>query len=142
MMYPITDDRIENLDENEVRVVIKVLDDNDHIPVFQDDGQPIIAVIPDSAAYGYNVIKLKATDADIGLNGAIRYTLMNEASNLFGIDGVTGQIRTLGPLWRNNQKIFGLDVKATDRQGSENGRSAIVNVLVGYNSKYLKELYL
>lgn len=130
MMYPITDDRIENLQENEIRVVIKVLDDNDHSPVFEDEGQPIIAVIPDSASYGYNVIKLKADDGDTGLNSDIRYSLMNEATNLFGIDSISGQIRTLGPLWRNNQKLYGLDVKATDRQGSESGKSAIVNVLV------------
>lgn len=132
MMYPITDDRIENLQENEIRVVIKVLDDNDHSPVFEDEGQPIIAVIPDSASYGYNVIKLRADDEDIGLNSEIRYSLMNEATNLFGIDSISGQVRTLGPLWRSNQKLYGLDVKATDRQGSDSGKSAIVNVLVSF----------
>lgn len=131
-MYPITDDRIENLQENEIRVVIKVLDDNDHSPVFEDEGQPIIAVIPDSASYGYNVIKLRADDEDIGLNSEIRYSLMNEATNLFGIDSISGQVRTLGPLWRSNQKLYGLDVKATDRQGSDSGKSAIVNVLVSF----------
>ena len=129
MMYPVTDDRIDNLDENEVRVVVKVLDVNDHMPVFRENG-PIIAVIPDTVKYGYNVLKVQADDGDSGVNGEIRYSIINEPSNFFGIDALTGQIRALGPLWRDNQRVFGFDVKATDRQGAENGKSSIVNVLV------------
>lgn len=129
MMYPVTDDRIDNLAENEVRVVVKVLDVNDHIPEFRESG-PIIAVIPDTVKYGYNVLKVQADDNDSGLNGDIRYSIINEPTNFFGIDALTGQIRALGPLWRDNQKVFGFDVKATDRQGAENGKSSIVNVLV------------
>lgn len=129
MMYPVTDDRIDNLTENEVRVVVKVLDVNDHIPLFKENG-PIIAVIPDTVKYGYNVLKVQAADADSGVNGDIRYSIINEPTNFFGIDAMTGQIRALGPLWRDNQKVFGFDVKATDRQGSESGKSSIVNVLV------------
>lgn len=129
MMYPVTDDRIDNLAENEVRVVVKVLDVNDHIPAFRENG-PIIAVIPDTVKYGYNVLKVQADDDDSGLNGDIRYSIINDPTNFFGIDALTGQIRALGPLWRDNQRVFGFDVKATDRQGAENGKSSIVNVLV------------
>lgn len=129
MMYPVTDDRIDNLAENEVRVVVKVSDVNDHVPVFREAG-PIIAVIPDTVKYGYNVLKVQADDEDSGVNGDIRYTIINEPTNFFGIDALTGQIRALGPLWRDNQRVFGFDVKATDRQGAENGKSSIVNVLV------------
>jgi Cadherin domain len=129
MMYPVTDDRIDNLDENEVRVIVKVFDINDHIPTFRESG-PIIAVIPDTVKYGYNVLRVQADDEDAGSNGDIRYSIINEPTNFFGIDALTGQIRALGPLWRDNQRVFGFDVKATDRQGAENGKSAIVNVLV------------
>lgn len=136
MMYPVTDDRIDNLAENEVRVVVKVSDVNDHIPVFRENG-PIIAVIPDTVKYGYNVLKVQADDGDSGVNGDIRYTIINEPTNFFGIDALTGQIRALGPLWRDNQRVFGFDVKATDRQGAENGKSSIVNVLVrGWNERH------
>lgn len=129
VMYPVTDDRIENLDENEVRVAIKVVDINDNSPVFSEQS-PIIAVIPDTVTYGYNVLKVTATDRDVGLNGDIRYALINEPSNFFGIDSISGQIKTLGPLWRSHQRVFGFDVKAIDRQGSENGKSSIINALV------------
>lgn len=129
MMYPVTDDRINNLAENEVRVMVKVLDQNDHSPLFRENG-PIIAVIPDTVTYGYNVLRVEAEDDDTGLNADIRYSLFNEVTNFFGIDALTGQIRTLGPLWRSNQKVYGFDVKATDRQGDDKGNSNIVNVLV------------
>ncbi|CAO1442494.1 unnamed protein product [Diamesa serratosioi] len=129
MMYPVTDDRINNLANNEVRVMVKVLDQNDHSPLFRENG-PIIAVIPDTVTYGYNVLRVEAEDDDTGLNAEIRYSIFNDVTNFFGIDALTGQIRTLGPLWRSNQKVYGFDVKATDRQGDEKGNSNIVNVLV------------
>jgi hypothetical protein len=129
LMYPVSDDRIENLSENEVRVVVRVVDVNDHVPVFRENS-PIIAVIPDTVTYGYNVLKVNADDGDTGLNADIRYSLINEPTNFFGIDALSGQVRTLGPLWRSHDKVFGFDVKATDRQGSEHGKSSIVNVLV------------
>lgn len=109
MTYPVTDDRIDNLSENEVRVVVKVLDVNDHVPVFRENG-PIIAVIPDTVKYGYNVLKVRADDEDSGINGDIRYSIINEPTNFFGIDALTGSIRALGPLWRDNQRLFGFDV--------------------------------
>lgn len=140
MMYPVTDDRIDNLAENEVRVVVKVLDVNDHIPLFKESG-PIIAVIPDTVKYGYNVLKVQADDADSGINGDIRYSIINEPTNFFGIDALSGQIRALGPLWRDNQRVFGFDVKATDRQGSDSGKSSIVNVLVRKLYKSLFSLH-
>jgi hypothetical protein len=139
LQYPVTDDRIENLEDNEVRVVIRVIDVNDHAPIFRDNS-PIIAVIPDTVTYGYNVLKVSAHDDDSGLNGDVRYSLINEPTNFFGIDALTGQVRTLGPLWRSHQKVFGFDVKATDRQGSENGKSSIVNVLVSAQMSLITQL--
>lgn len=119
-----------NFSDNEVRIVIKVLDENDNVPMFSDNGQPIIAVIPNTATYGYNVFKMEAFDQDIGINAEIRYSLINEHNNIFAIDPVIGQIRTVGPLWRSNQRVFGLDVQAKDMKGGENGKSSIVNMLV------------
>lgn len=140
LMYPVTDDRIENLEENEVRVVVKVLDVNDHSPVFKENG-PIIAVIPETVKYGYNVLKVQAEDEDSGINGDIRYSIINEPTNFFGIDALTGQIRALGPLWKDNQRIFGFDVKATDRLGADNGKYSIVNVLVSERTLMRKLSY-
>lgn len=150
--YPISDEKIQGLMDNEVRVsnliskfkmyvvvtilfvhhlqiVIKVIDENDHEPKFVGNGKPIIAVMPNSANFGFPVTRVHATDQDIGLNADVRYSLLNEPSKLFGIDAISGRIRVLGPT-RNEQRVYGFDVKATDRQGADDGRSSIANVFV------------
>lgn len=64
------------------------------------------------------------------MNGKIMYTLLNEPSRLFGIDSASGRIRVLGPISKENQRIYGFDVKATDRNGDDDGKSTIANVFV------------
>lgn len=123
------------------QLVIRVLDANDNAPRFSGNGKPIISVIPSVANFGFAVTNVLATDADIGTNADIRYTLLNEPAGLFGIDPRTGHIRVLRRVslsaaalaasHRNNQRrMYGFDVKATDRAGAPDGRSAIANVFV------------
>lgn len=85
--------------------------------------------MPNSANFGFHVTSVHATDQDIGLNADVRYSLLNEPSKLFGIDAISGRIRVLGPI-RNEQRVYGFDVKATDRLGADDGRSSIANVFV------------
>lgn len=59
----------------------------------------------------------------------IRYSLLNEPTKLFEIDEMSGSIRVLGPV-TVGQRVYGFDVKATDRKGAEDGKSTIVNVFV------------
>lgn len=72
---------------------------------------------------------VEAADNDIGVNAEIRYSLLNEPSRQFGIDEVSGRIRVLGPI-TSDSRVFGFDVKATDRRGADDGKSAIANVFV------------
>ncbi len=126
-----------------MRIIIKVLDENDNTPTFKDSLHgPIIAVIPQTASYGYNVYKVEAVDQDSGINGDIKYSLINEVTNIFAIDSTSGQIRTVGPLWRSNQRVFGLDILAKDRKGQEDGKSSIVNMLVSILKFYFLKLVL
>lgn len=106
-----------------------MIDENDNSPKFVGNGKPIVAVIPNTANFGYPVTKVEATDDDIGLNAEIRYSLLNESTKLFEIDEITGNIRVIGQI-TNDQRVYGFDVKATDRKGAEDGRSSIVNVFV------------
>lgn len=129
MTYPIGSDRLSDLMENEVRVTIRVTDDNDNSPRFKGNGRPIVAVIPRNVNFGYPVTQMIAVDDDIGKNAEIRYKLLNEPTKLFGIDDMSGKIRVLGPIGEE-QKVFGFDVKATDRRGEDDGRSSIANVFV------------
>lgn len=128
--YPVVEgDRIKGLQDNEIRIVVKVVDLNDNEPKFSGNGKPIIAVLPSTANFGHPIARVEASDADIGINAEIRYSLLNEHSRLFGIDAESGWIRALGLIPRNS-KVYGFDVKATDRRGADDGRSSIANVFV------------
>jgi len=127
--YPVVDERIEGLSLNECRILVHIADENDNSPKFRGNGQPIVAVLPQSASFGYPVTRVVANDLDEGLNAEIRYRLLNEPTRLFGIDELSGNIRLLGDLSRD-ERIYGFDVKATDRMGADDGRSGIVNVFV------------
>ncbi|XP_058060753.1 cadherin-89D [Anopheles bellator] len=122
--------KTQRVSDNEVEIMVKVVDVNDNAPVFRDNYGPIISVVPDTANYGYSVMKVEATDDDAGSNGAVRYTLLNEPARLFAIDPLTGQIRLLNSLASFKEKVFGFDVKATDREGADDGQSTIANVFV------------
>ncbi|XP_050323376.1 cadherin-89D [Bactrocera neohumeralis] len=127
--YPVTDERVDGLDPNECRIIVNIQDENDNEPRFKSAGQAIIAVVPRTATFGYPVTIVKAFDADEGINAEIRYRLLNEPSRLFGIDELTGKIRLIGII-PMDQRVYGFDVKATDRGGADDGRSSIVNVFV------------
>ena len=76
---------------------------------------------------------MKAKDPDLGPNGDVRYQILgraDEAPRKFSIDGVTAQIRTISTFSKDGGKIFGFDVKATDRSGADDGKSSIANVFV------------
>ncbi|KAK5650009.1 hypothetical protein RI129_001038 [Pyrocoelia pectoralis] len=133
MVYPVSNERLGELGLNEVKVVVRITDVNDNSPNFTLSGKPIVTAIPNNANYGYHVIKLQAFDPDWGINGKIRYQILgraDEASRRFVIDPTTGQVRTISSLTKDAGRLFGFDVKATDRNGADDGRSAIANVLV------------
>jgi len=78
---------------------------------------------------------LQAEDPDLGINGEIRYQILGrEDAPRFAIDPLSGQVRSVTSFGRDAGRVFGFDVKATDRQGAENGRSSIVNVFVSLSS--------
>lgn len=73
---------------------------------------------------------IKANDPDLGINADIRYQLLNEQSQKFAIDPITGQVKAVAPFAREGGKVYGFDVKATDKKGADDGKSAIANVFV------------
>lgn len=75
----------------------------------------------------------QAHDADTGINSAIRYEILargDDASSKFYIDPVLGIVRSMVTFALEGEKMYGFDVKATDREGSESGNSAVTNVFV------------
>ena len=74
---------------------------------------------------------LQAADPDEGLNADIRYQIlgrMDDESRKFIIDPVTGQVRSIVSFAYDAGRVYGFDVKATDKRGADDGKSAITNV--------------
>lgn len=61
MIYPVVGERLNGLGPNEARIILKVKDVNDNAPRFKTNGRPILAALPISAYYGYNVIKVEVS---------------------------------------------------------------------------------
>ncbi|XP_042349755.1 protocadherin-10b isoform X2 [Plectropomus leopardus] len=97
-------------------LVVKVLDSNDNVPVFD---QPVYTVsLSENAPVGTLVIQLNATDLDEGLNGEIVYSFSNHISNrvkdLFSIDPRTGRIEVRGEVDFEESSLYQIFVQAKD----------------------------
>ncbi|XP_076325266.1 cadherin-89D-like [Tachypleus tridentatus] len=118
---------------DETLVLVSVGDENDNSPVFQNGIHPIVAVVPLEAVYGFEIAQVKASDVDKGYNAAIRYQIIQEdrdSSSKFHIDPLTGVIRSMMTFSLDSGREFQFHVKATDREASETGRSALTHVIV------------
>ncbi|XP_023674181.1 protocadherin-10b isoform X3 [Paramormyrops kingsleyae] len=97
-------------------LVVKVLDSNDNVPVFD---QPVYTVnLPENSPVGTLVIQLNATDMDEGQNGEIVYSFSNhnapKVKDLFSIDGRTGRIEVSGEVDFEESSMFQIYVQAKD----------------------------
>jgi hypothetical protein len=71
------------------------------------------------------------------LNAKVRYEIIPKAedgSSMFDINPKTGQIETKVELSRFDFKVFGFDVRASDRDGEADGLSSIANVFVSIST--------
>ncbi|XP_074026257.1 protocadherin-like wing polarity protein stan isoform X2 [Leptinotarsa decemlineata] len=96
-------------------VEITVTDVNDNYPVFK---QPSYSgSVPEDALVGTSVVQVSATDADVGLNGRIHYSLSEKdlEDGSFLIDPMSGVIRTNKGLDRESVAFYELEAYAIDR---------------------------
>lgn len=75
-------------------ISVSVEDLNDNAPRF--DKEAYAASVPEDAPTDTSVLRVRASDPDIGLNARILYSLANESQWLFRIDNRTGVITTAG----------------------------------------------
>ncbi|XP_061542353.1 protocadherin-10b isoform X2 [Phycodurus eques] len=97
-------------------LVVKVLDSNDNVPVFE---RPVYAVtLPENAPAGTLLLQLNATDADEGLNGEIGYSFSNHISSrvkdLFSIEPRAGRIEVRGEVDFEESALYQIFVQAKD----------------------------
>ncbi|XP_072920653.1 protocadherin Fat 1a isoform X7 [Hemitrygon akajei] len=96
-------------------VEVKVLDANDNSPTCEKTlyAETIAEDVPSAKL----ILVVLAEDADIRSNGEITYTLHGTGAEKFRLDSVTGELKTLAPLDREQQAVYNLLVKATDGGG-------------------------
>ncbi|XP_053317380.1 protocadherin Fat 4 [Spea bombifrons] len=112
-----------------VDVVVIVLDINDNNPRFS---QSIYKVeISEDTLTGTDLIQVTASDADEGVSGMVRYSIMEgNPSGEFRIDTVTGVISIAKPLDRERKSSYSLTVQSSDRGSSPRTDTATVNILL------------
>lgn len=99
-------------------VNVCVLDFNDHAPEFVSPSENVTIKVPENATVGSLVIQVRATDQDIGINGAVRYKILKDSLGnwqTFTIDQTTGAILLQKPLDRERQKLYEIRVEAYDQ---------------------------
>ncbi|PZC75961.1 hypothetical protein B5X24_HaOG205302 [Helicoverpa armigera] len=104
---------------NVVRGELKlcVTDYNDHAPVFVHPPQNVTIKVPENATIGTVVVEVRAIDADIGPNGAVRYRLRQDAAaawRTFAVHATSGALRVTQPLDRDKQTTYQLRIEAYD----------------------------
>nr|AAT85355.1 protocadherin cluster 1 gamma 30 [Danio rerio] len=107
---------------------IAVQDINDNEPKFELSAYK--ASILETAITGSNVLKIKATDLDEGLNGEIQYLLSAHTPefvrNVFSVNADTGEITVTGTLDYETKKSYAFDVCAKDKGNPElEGQSSV-----------------
>ncbi|XP_075571805.1 protocadherin alpha-2-like [Pelecanus crispus] len=100
-----------------MELVISVLDANDNAPQFN---QSVYKVqLPESAAEGTLVVRVSATDPDVGSNREMTFTASNtfppKGLNLFILNPKTGEIRLAGALDFEDVRSYEIQIEATDK---------------------------
>ncbi|XDA76990.1 hypothetical protein R6Z07F_007134 [Ovis aries] len=114
-------------------VYIEVVDINDNAPEFE---QPFYRVkIPEDSPKGFLVVKVSATDVDIGVNGEISYSLSQaseDVSKTFEINAMTGEIRLKKQLDFETTQSYEVSIEASD-PGSLSGKCTVLVQVVDVN---------
>ncbi|KAM3614937.1 uncharacterized protein V6R79_020964 [Siganus canaliculatus] len=100
------------------QVVVGINDINNNKPDFQEcSSYSLNAVVLENSPPGSFVLRVQAHDADMGVNGEVKYGIMQRDGVSFGfdIDPDTGVITTTTSFDRERQREFTLSVTATDQ---------------------------
>ncbi|CAG5097247.1 Similar to CadN: Neural-cadherin (Drosophila melanogaster) [Cotesia congregata] len=108
-----------NIHTSTAVVVVFITDVNDNKPVFKDCGS-YSPKVEEGAPNGSPVIKVQATDEDKGVNGQVKYSIVqqpNQKGTKFTVDEETGQVSTNKVFDREGDdgKFVSVTVKATDQ---------------------------
>lgn len=95
-------------------LAVSVLDVNDNAPKFE---KPLASFkIPENITNGSVIFQVNATDADLGENARIAYSLITDTAD-FRVDRRTGVLSVCNQLDRERQDSYELRIRATDKNG-------------------------
>ncbi|XP_039182051.1 protocadherin beta-16-like isoform X1 [Crotalus tigris] len=101
-----------------VQIKINVLDNNDNFPLFSKSEYK--ARIKENLPQGTLVVKVEATDLDLGSNALILYSfhqVPERINNLFNLNERTGEITVWGQIDYEKEKSYSMNIRATDGGG-------------------------
>ena len=111
-------------------VIVHIVDVNDNAPTF--DALSYAADIREDVAVGSFVLDVDASDLDSGVNGELRYDLIDGGSgdaNRFVVNASSGEIRTRLAFDRETKADYTFSVRATDN-GQPSAKSATASVKI------------
>ncbi|NXW56720.1 PCD23 protein, partial [Eurystomus gularis] len=94
------------------QLYLTVLDENDHNPLFENTQYQIS--VREDLDEGSAILDLFASDEDDGLNGEVRYSLIDDTFGAFAINSVTGSIVTTKALDRETKSQYTFRAVASD----------------------------
>ena len=109
-------------------VVVRILDENDNVPEFENDVYSV--VIEENNPVGTSVMTVQATDRDTNDNGRVRYSIESSAKELVDIDEDTGEIMAKVMFDFETVERFDFRVFATDRVNSRRTATATVELII------------
>ncbi|CAB0008571.1 unnamed protein product [Nesidiocoris tenuis] len=110
-------------------LIVNVVDINDNSPVF--DPKQYSASVPENASIGASVLQVSATDVDEGLNGRIRYAIVDGDENRdFSIGEDSGVVRVAKNLNFERKSRYSLTVQAEDCSSDADVRHDVATISV------------
>ena len=107
---------------------VNVIDINDNPPIFTD--VPYSATVAEDRTDGYVFFQVTATDADIGINKELEFSLVDDFSGTFDINGSSGEVSVIGTLHKVTRDEYVLEVFVKDGGTPSLNSTTTINVTV------------
>ena len=120
-----------------VAVVVDIADVNDNAPIFERQSYSLTLDYSSDVHTCAAILTTRAVDSDSGLNGAVRYSIVNvdrNLSNIFYIDPIGGELQLNFRPQLAVDMTFALSVKASDLgQPQLSSRVDVIIIITGVN---------
>ena len=115
--------------ESSVAFVVSVKDENDNFPIFST--YIYKASVLENVTYGAEIVRVNATDADIGDNGRVTYAIANDSVTDFEVEENTGIVRTRKSFDRETdpQEVFKVLAMDNGETPKTSTATVILNIL-------------